>query len=286
MNKLPVGKTVLGAYGFTFAHLGTIIGLIWAPLVASTLLSILPEIATNSGPADSVATGTVAIESLAVSLLTLLFTAIIYVGVTRQVLGLRQGPATFYFVLGQPEFRVFGARLLVVYVPALVYVACLLAAATIASAQGGAGPMAVVVLLLVFVGGPWIVYLIVRLSFLVTPVTVCENRIDIARGWALTRGNFWRIIAVLLAVGAPIFLLEFVGAWVLMGADLAAAVPVNGSHDPQAMQQYFAAVMGIIQRHTPALTGLGLILAPFSLGLSLSASALSYRELTASPPAA
>ena len=47
MNKLPVGKTISDAYGFTFSHLGTIIGLIWFPMVVSTLLNFLPELADN-----------------------------------------------------------------------------------------------------------------------------------------------------------------------------------------------------------------------------------------------
>jgi hypothetical protein len=283
MNKLPVGKTILGAYGFTFGHLGTIIGLIWAPLVISTLLYILPTVAASYGAnADGgVATGTGAI---AVWLLMQLLAAIICVAVTRQALGLRQGPATFYFALGQPEYRVFGAILLVVYAPLLFYSLCLVAAATIASGQGGGGPAALAVALLLLVGGPALAYIIIRVSYLVVPVTVSENQLNFARGWVLTRGNFWRIFVVLLAVSLPIYLLEILGRLILMGSEVAAVLPPNGNLDPHAMQRYITALMGIINRHMPAVTGIDLILAPFGVGLSLSASAFAYRELSAPSP--
>lgn len=277
MNKLPVGKVVLGAYGFTFGHLGTIIGLIWFPVVVSTLLEFLSQVASSGGAApDSITAGT---GAFAVWLLRLLLTAIISVAVTRQALGLRQGPATFYFALGQPEFRLFGAILMVVAAPVLVYSACLVAAVTAAAAMGMEGPMALAVVVLVFIGGPALIYAIVRLSFLVAPVTISENRVDIARGWALTGGNFWRIVAVILAIAAPIYLLQVVGTFVVTGSEIAAVIPPNGAHDAQSVRQYIVALVDIFNRHAPALMGIDLILAPFSLGLSLSASAFAYREL-------
>ena len=49
MNKLPVGQTISDAYGFTFSQLGTIIGLIWFPMVVSTLLNFLPQLASYGG---------------------------------------------------------------------------------------------------------------------------------------------------------------------------------------------------------------------------------------------
>lgn len=287
MNKLPVGKTVRAAYSFTFGHLGTIIGLIWVPLVLSTLLNFLPMLAGNTAAGTTTTPGTAEIENLAISLLTLLLTAIIYVAITRQALGLRQGSATFHFALGQPEFRVFGAVLLVALIaigPILLYTICIAAALGYALGQGS-GALALAVLALAVAGGFGVVYIVVRLWFLVTPVTVCENQINLVRGWTLTRGNFWRILAVLLAVTLPIFVLEVGGILVLMGSEIAAVLPATASHDPQAIQQQVAALFAVVDRHTPALMFIGLLLAPFNLGLSLSASAFGYRELTTSQPA-
>src|ERR1700722_10353683 len=99
MHKLPVGRTILDAYRFAFGHLGTIIGLIWLPMVLATLLNFLPELSGSVGdaPANSVAASTQILESLAILVLTQLLYAIIYVAVTRQALGLRQGTAIVHF---------------------------------------------------------------------------------------------------------------------------------------------------------------------------------------------
>ena len=50
------GQTISDAYGFTFTQLGTIIGLIWFPMVVSTLLNFLPQLAAGYG--DATAAGT------------------------------------------------------------------------------------------------------------------------------------------------------------------------------------------------------------------------------------
>jgi uncharacterized membrane protein YhaH (DUF805 family) len=135
-------------------------------------------------------------------------------------------------------------------------------------------------LALALAGGLALVYVIARLTFLIVPVTVSEQHIDLVRGWTLTRANFWRIFAVLLAVGIPIFALETVAVAMIMGPDVATLLRTSANREPQAVQLQLEAIKELIRRHQPALMGMGLILAPFSLGLGLSASAIAYRELT------
>src|SRR5271156_2240445 len=154
MNKLPVGQTITDAYGFTFTQLGTIIGLIWFPMVVSTLLNFLPQLADGYA-AGAAASGAGPVESLAVLLLTLLLSAIMYVAVARQALGLRQGPAVFHFALGQPEFRVYGALLVIYFLIGLATLAQL-------EAQSVGGPVSTLATFIALPGVVFIIYMAVR----------------------------------------------------------------------------------------------------------------------------
>jgi hypothetical protein len=273
MNKLPVAKTVTDAYGFTFTHLGTIIGLIWFPMVVSTLLNFLPQLADGYG--DGAVPGAGPIESLAVLLLTLLLSAIMYVAVARQALGLRHGPAVFHFALGQPEFRVYGALLIIYFLIGLAALAQL-------EAQAVGGPAASIAAVIALPGILFIIYLAVRFAFLLVPAVVTENKVDFAHIWSLTRGNFWRIFAVVVAIAVPLWFIESAAALALLGNDLQAALPPAQTSDPQVLAQHMTAVEDVFRRHLPELMGIWLIMAPFSLGLSLAASSSAYRTLSGS----
>jgi hypothetical protein len=274
MNKLPVGQTISDAYGFTFSQLGTIIGLIWFPMVVSTLLNFLPQLAAGYGDATTAA-GTSAIEGLAVLLLTLLLSAIMYVAVARQALGLRQGPAVFHFALGQPEFRVYGALLIIYFLIAVAVLAQL-------EAQSAGGPASTLATFIALPGAVFLIYLAVRFGFILVPAIVAENRLDFARIWTMTRGNFWRIFAVVVAIVVPLWAVECAGTFALMGKDIAAALPPPQTTDPQIIQQHLVKLEDVITRHMPQLMFIWLIMAPFSLGLTLAASASAYRALSGS----
>lgn len=281
MKKLPVVKTIVEAYQFAFGHLGATIGLIWLPLVLVTLLNFLPELGDGGGANAPMAAGSNALEGLAIVVLTQLLYAIIYVAVTRQALGLRKGAAVVHFALGLPEFRMFGASLLFVLASlgCLIFFAMLLVAVAGLVAAEGANP-AIILMggVAVLAAGIAAAYALLRLGFLLIPVTTIENRVDLSRGWALTRGNFWRIVAVLVAISAPILAVEVATVLTLMGKDLIAALPPFTSSQA-VIQQHLTMLEEVFRRHTPELLGLTLILAPFNLGLSISASAFGYRAL-------
>ena len=279
MNKIPAGKTIAYAYSFTFGHLGTIIGRIWLPLVTLTVLNFLPQLAGGDLDATGqspLAEGSQAIGRVAITALTLLLYSVIYVAVTRQALGLRQGGATVHFALGMPEFRVFGA-LLLLFVVMMAFIGTYFGVVVIlASVGGNSAPMEGAATAIAILGAAALLYALVRLSFLVAPVTVAEEHINLGRGWSLTRGNFWRILAVMLAIGLPIFVVYAIGATALMGGELAAPVPAGIAGNEAKLLQH---MMQIVNRHLPELTGLELVLAPFSLGLNLGAAAFAYRAL-------
>jgi len=54
MNKIPVGEAVRFAYEFTFRELGTIIGLIWVPMVALAVINFLPYALGDMTPSPDI----------------------------------------------------------------------------------------------------------------------------------------------------------------------------------------------------------------------------------------
>jgi hypothetical protein len=121
-----------------------------------------------------------------------------------------------------------------------------------------------------------LVWFALRLAFVLAPVIVVEERIDLVRAFLLTRGNFWRALAIALAVTVPILLLESIAVGVIAGPGFFAPLPANST---AVLAQRFR---DLNNQHMPALIGLALMLWPFSLGLTLGASSFAYRTLV--PP--
>ncbi|HTK80587.1 MAG TPA: hypothetical protein VL286_09125 [Rhizomicrobium sp.] len=286
MHRVPVGKTIAYAYGFTFGHLGTIIGLAWLPLVISAVLQFLPyAFGVDSGttPENATAQGRQALEGMATGLLIILLNAMIFVPVVRQALGLRQGTAIVHFKLGVPEFRLFAAILLLLLVTFVLALGLRLLEVGVGLLASGRGAIAgILAVLSVLAASLGFVYAIVRLGFLVLSVTVAEEQISLVRGWVLTKGNFWRIFGIVLAIGVPLAIAySLVVIGIIGPLRLFARLPA----DPTAAAQAFNARFAILQQHMPLYIGLNLIIAPFAIGLNAAASAFGYRALVSPEPA-
>ncbi len=46
-------------------------------------------------------------------------------------------------------------------------------------------------------------YALIRVQFFLPVIVVAENHVSIGRSWALGRGNFWRILGILLIMTLP-----------------------------------------------------------------------------------
>jgi hypothetical protein len=284
MNKLPVRETVASAYRFTFGELGTIIGLIWLPMVAIAVLEFLPYglgDANLSPDQDPNALGAAALRGIVFWLVSVLLYACVNVAVTRQALGLRKGPAIAHFNLGRTEFRVWGALLLLVAILfTLIFgmVLAVIAAGAIAQAIGSAVAAGAAVTVVLIAGFCLLLVSMLRLGFLLVPIAVVEEKIGFERGWLLTRGNFWRIATVLFAVTLPTFVVLTIASSMLMGHDLDALAHVASQLSVQTVLERYRI---IVSSHAAALIGINLILVPFTFGLTLGACAAGYRALTA-----
>ena len=118
-----------------------------------------------------------------------------------------------------------------------------------------------------------------RLIFVLAPVIVVEERIDLVRAFLLTRGNVWRALAVSLAITVPLLIVQCIAIGVIAGPGFFAPLPGNSA---AALAQRFRE----LDRHLPALIGLTLLLTPFNLGLTLGASSFAYRVLVPPRPPA
>jgi hypothetical protein len=279
VKKIPVGRTIAFAYDFAFNHLGTIIGLIWFPMILIAVASFLPYALGTAqfDPAQNINdAGRAAAINLSCSIVSLILYSVIYVVVTRQALGLRRGSASFHFALGAPEWRMLGAMILVALVIALLLVIYIVAAVVVVAIASRAGPVAgsAAVLLAILAGLGLMLFLAFRFGFLLSPMVVVEETMSLSRSWTLSQGNFWRIFLIFLAVSLPFLAVQFAVMFWVAGPGLFAPFPA-GVDFAAALQQR----MLMFDQHMPVSLGLTLFLAPFSFGMNLGAQAFAYRSL-------
>jgi hypothetical protein len=131
---------------------------------------------------------------------------------------------------------------------------------------------------------------VVRLSFLIAPVAVADGRISLIRAWLLTKGNFWRIFAVLLSVFIPLLIVEFGYLYAMYGGNLIPPLgtPVTPDAVAQWQQHQQQAMLAATERTQhywyisyPLWLLFGLIL----YGLFAGISAFAYRALIPEQPA-
>jgi hypothetical protein len=288
LNKIPVGATIAYAYGFTFGHLGVIIGLIWLPTVLSAVGSFFAQtfyyqdllVAQTEG--RSVAAGPGLASLLAWMIVAVLLGAIANVAVLQQAMGKRKGSPYYHFALGAEEFRVFGAQI-ALYATIIFLLLGMLIACTglfeTAAAGGSAAALAGPALLLaVIAGGVFILFVYARLGFLLLPATLIEEKIGLSRSWALTQGNFWRIVVIGLACWGPLLLAVGIARVVIIGPELYPGAGGNPA-DLASQFQMNASQIGVMLAHMPALIGLDLLVAPLLVGLTIAPALFAYRSL-------
>ncbi len=283
MKKIPILDTIRYAYEFTFGHLGTIIGLIWLPMlilavpgyfVSSYYYATVPDALTAG---DVATVGRAGLLVIVWGLVSLLISSIMYVAVTQEALGQHKAQVIVHFALGPPEFRVFGAALAVFALAILFAIVDGALSDAIRTLAGSAGPAAG--RLVAAAGALAIAYALIRLSFLLVVATVAEERFGLARAWELASGNFWRIVAVGLATMGPIVVIAVVAEALILGSG-GAAPAVTASGDSAQQMQLMAAQMRLAARNLPLLYGLSFVISPLVLGLALAPAVYAYRVLT------
>jgi hypothetical protein len=291
MNKIPVRQTIAEAYHFTFAGLEKVIGLIWLPVVLLTIgrFFVLTDAASGAGdPTDMGIQGPIMLRGLVFDVVAVVLFAIAAVAITREILKPLDRPLFLRFALGPTELRVVGGYFALLMLLILLMVGLLLAVMMAAAAgKGAVGQVATAAGGILWLAGLCaLVFIAVRMSFLLAPSVVLEGGFGLERSWLLTRGNFWRIVLIGLATVLPVLLVMMMAMLIVIGPDIQ-ALHLELATDEAAQAQRMTDIMRVVAAHAPVLMGISFLLAPFSFGLGFSAPAFAYRALMAQqkPPA-
>ncbi len=222
-RKIPLEATIGEAYGFLFSDLVSIIGIVWFPLAVFGALAgaaiwfgaiahPLPALQVVNDDQEFVRVNMPFFMAVgrvvpAVGLCVLAFSVMTLVGLTRRALEPAESPTFFYFTLGASFWRMLaalvGASILLALFRAVLQLVQWLWVhlATPVVPQGVA--IIVDVLGSLAIAG-LVIYATFRLLMFLPAVVVAENRVGLARAWALGNGNFWRSFVSLLAVLLPV----------------------------------------------------------------------------------
>jgi len=144
----------------------------------------------------------------------------------------------------------------------------------------------IVTVLLAIVAVCFCIYAVVRTSFLLPAVVVAENHIGIRRSWHLGRGNFWRIVGILLLIYIPVaFAVSTITSSVLqlfLGPSM--GLP-TGASSPAEMQAALKAMLNGFMRAAPYYAAIQLVQLILLSGLTAGAVASAYQSVTESAKA-
>jgi hypothetical protein len=297
-NKIPVAATVARAYGFAFGNFLGNLGAIWLPLAILYGLLYLTfgpymQAMTALTSRDPAAIGPLLSYIFLGYLVLFVIMAAQITGLTREALGRRRGSAWLQLPFGAATWRLLLAWLALMLVAIILYFAVLFLAVVAGFLAGFAvtkiggthsawGPIAVAAI--VFGVFFTFLYWMTRLSFLVAPVVVAEGPRALQRSWELTRGNFWRIVAVSLAVVIPLVAVECALLYGLTGSDFFSLA--RGADTARSVEHMRMLELAAIRRSAELTKTYWYIACPAGViasvvlyGLIAGVSAFSYRAL-------
>ena len=298
MGKVPVGRTISEAYKFLFLRPGAVIGLGWLPAAfyAGAVWFCIERLGAAmlvAVPSSAAFNEFTAVDFLALLLATALLVPTVTVPYVATALGHRQEPVAAHFVYGKREFRL-SLALLTFMVFAIAVLLALAFAAQFAIGVGVPKPGAPLsgyampaewygVALSVwldaaaaFVLGVVALFIAVRFGFFLAPLAAAEEHVTVNRAWSLSRGNFWRLAIVHLALGIPVAALFGAAAYAIEGDALATTLRTAWSGIPS---EGMSALYRLQYDHAGALSGLLAVALIVKGALYTGASATAYRAV-------
>lgn len=241
----------------------------WVVLYVSLSLYLHELVRYLDNPSDRIA-------SLILGLATggLLLTLLLHSAIVTSVTELAMGVPSIgwkYFHAARREWRVYAAKLrflvaVAVWVIALQFLRIVVVKLLALSYFNG------VILAVMAIGVLW---LVVRLWFLLAPVSVADARGHVLRrAWRLSRGNFWRIASIVLFVLLVGMVIEIAGETVLRLGGFLAPFPSSGT------LAGFARMYQMILPHALLAIGVAYL---FVVTVLAGAAADVYRQLTEQP---
>ncbi|HEY2068314.1 MAG TPA: hypothetical protein VGG48_02070 [Rhizomicrobium sp.] len=290
MEKIPVGETLRGAYEFTFANYLRLIGVSWvssALLFALMLWQVMPYTAAmaaapgDAGAALFAVSHLLLFEAGSFFLLTVLALGYAKVALDRPVrwpffyLGF-DGDfwwllLNFFFVLLILMAALFVISLVMAAVLGVFAGSMLANQAQAAPAMQGYAIIAATVIYAVMA------FVFVRFAIFLPAIVVVEKGLGIGRNWALSSGNFFRLLVVF--IGALLPVIGFgVGTYVvaaLFGGPQSNVLNTFGSQ--AASLALSAHIMGFYAQYWYAMALAMILLSPLLYGPLFAAGALAYR---------
>jgi len=291
MRNLPVGDTILRAWGFAGRRVVPLLGVSWLAagfygLVVAYFLTRLSGAMLVWPRPDAGSFNNFALFYLFCLVIVTAFTnAAMAVPMTREALEPGGEWKTAYFVIARREWVLF-VNLLLLYVIVIGMVSAIAFAGSVGIAvslpmighdgvwQGIAlGP--VMSGALVFIAIATGLFLATRFGFFLAPIAVADPPARVLQAWSLSSGNFWRLLAIGLSLFVPVIVLALLVGWASVGSSFGDAVKAlfTGSHDKTPLFQ-------MIQYHTGAIAAVwaGALLVLNAIFAGASASAYEQVE--------
>src|SRR5215831_5327048 len=219
-RKIPLERTIGGAYVFLFSDLVSILGIAWFPLLLfgglaaaaiwfGALANPLPPFNFEPGHPDIAFAVALARITIPVLICAVLLAVMLTTGFTSRALGQMEGTTYFYFNLGAPFWRMFAALLVASFILVILRILLHLVGAVWAHSVAPALPTGIAIILSVLGAlalALLFIYAAVRLIFFLPAIVVAEERIGLGRAWYFGGGNFWRALLSIFVVLLPAFI--------------------------------------------------------------------------------
>jgi len=114
---------------------------------------------------------------------------------------------------------------------------------------------------LIMLGAPLMALVLIARLCLVLPMVALDRRVDPAKSWQAVAGNTWRVVAVLLLVGLPVFVAEYILISIVGSVALAAATALGDVGDVVSFVAFFIAGLVVLSLLAVILSAVSLVYA-------------------------
>jgi hypothetical protein len=297
MQKVPVLATLRATYSFVFHNYLRILGVVWVPMgltlvlmmwQMAPLIAAMPTPGAVQNPALIMAAfGHIMLFEAACFLLTTAMT----VGVVRMALGLEIRTPFLYL----PSGGEFGRLLLAFFLVFLIFMGIAVAVSIVGEGAlvgmilhtAGPNPDPVQTAAQIQKFTPAILavtysimfIIFIRLAMLLPAIVLREKQLGIGRNWALTRGNFFRLLAVLVGALLPM-LVSTALMFIVIGILAGPSVGILAAFGSQAQQLAWSQrIFALYTEHWYIFFPLWLLVTPAYYGPFLGAGAFAYRAI-------
>ena len=298
---IPFETTIAGAYRFGFTRLLAVIGAVWFPILLMTAVlggmfymlapafadffQHLPEKAqpVDSARVEAIMRAVWTAEAVAIPVF-MVFSAMARVGVMRVALDQDDAPRFIFFSLGGQVWRLIGAYLLLFLAFYALGIAFVLGGVAVWFGLHATAPGIAALLLTIggIAAGCFLIYAFVRTYFFLPAIVVAEGSLGLARSWALGRGNFWRIVGIVLVVYLPVsFVVGTVNSTIMQITIMPEVMRHAGAaQTPEQMQAMIRAILAAAVRFLPYFGALQIVQLILFFGIDGGAVATAYKAVT------